>query len=150
MWMKLRRLLLKTVKFPLQRWRLTLFILTTFFVAKSVLNKRNRFSNDVTKFRIFKWSTNWDEQDNKRIFFHETSGRNYLNIRQTCAVESAALHNPQRPVHIIISASDEIGNSSTALWLQVLANYPNVDVVVVDDEEAYYRDTPLENWFIEG
>ena len=109
-------------------------------------------ANDLTKFRIFNWtSTEWDDSDdnNRRIFFHETSGRNDLDVRQTCAVESAALHNPQRPIHVFILATTGQINRATA-WLQVLSRYPNVDVFVVDDEEAYYRDTPLEQWYRQG
>ena len=38
--------------------------------------------------------------NNDRIFFHETSGRMELSLRQCCAVESAALHNPRRPIQV--------------------------------------------------
>ena len=56
----------------------------------------------------------------ERIFFHETSGaRIELSFRQSCAVESAALHNPQRPIEIFfqpVLPEFETINTSSA-WL---------------------------------
>jgi len=158
MWMKVRRLLVQTIKLGVKRWPLTLVLLLFIAVTLSSRLRNSRrtrtiISNDVTKFRIFKWAdTDWDDDDiisnNKRIFFHETSGRNDLDVRQTCAVESAALHNPQRPIQLFVLSTADV--NETDPWLQVLSQYSNVDVIVVDDEEAYYRDTPLENWFLQG
>ena len=41
--------------------------------------------------------------DDKRIFFHETSGRDQLSYRQWCAVESAALHNPSLLIQVFMN-----------------------------------------------
>ena len=40
-------------------------------------------------------------------------------------------------------------NSSSA-WFQVLNQYPNVQVILIDDEELYFRDSPLEDWYHKG
>ena len=85
--------------------------------------------------------------NNRRIFFHETSGRNWLDLRQTCAVESAAKNNPQRPVQLFMSSSSDILMNST--WMNVLNNYENVRVIVIHDAN-YFKSTPLEDWYREG
>ena len=90
-----------------------------------------------------------------RIFFHETSGRLELSFKETCAVESAALHNPQRPVEVFfqpqqLQQSNAANSSSSAAWIRVLNRYANVQVIVIDDEALYFKDSPLEDWYREG
>ena len=94
-----------------------------------------------------------NNSSNDRIFFHETSGRTQLSFKETCAVESAALHNPQRPVEIFIQPQQKQMNdepSSSWTWLQVLDHYPNVQAIVIDDEELYFKDSLLEEWYRKG
>ena len=88
--------------------------------------------------------------NNNRIFFHETSGRSELSFRQTCSIESAALHNPQRPIQVFIQPQWNTTINSSSIWLQVLNHYPNVQVIAIDDEEQYFKNTPLEEWYQEG
>ena len=93
-----------------------------------------------------------DAADNDRIFFHETSGRLELSLRQSCAIESAAYHNPQRPVQIYFQPqlNNNAGINSSSAWFQVLHRYPNVRIIVIDDVELYFRDSPVEDWYLKG
>lgn len=105
--------------------------------------------------------------DNKRIFFHETSGRKKLSMRQSCAVESAAKHNPERPVQIFMltktfnQSNENDENTSTFsgsnsdqelreidnLWQDdVLLRLPNIEIIVLD-EEQYFKNSPFEEWY---
>lgn len=55
---------------------------------------------------IYRWSRDGPTEQlpagvtNRRIFFHETSGRGHLTFRQVCTVESAARHNAGRLVQV--------------------------------------------------
>lgn len=93
---------------------------------------------------------------NVRIFFHETSGKSKLDIMQCCAVESAAKHNPNRHIQLFIRPSENCSRSFkqtlTSLsffsptWLEVLSQYPNVSIILLN-EEKYFYGTPLEEWY---
>lgn len=98
------------------------------------------------KLRIIHWSEDKVKPDNRRIFFHETSGRNFLRMRQSCAVESAAKHNPSRAVQIFM-LTDHLDYSQP--WISALENYTNVAVILVDDEE-YFTGSPFEEWYRKG
>ncbi|EFX78164.1 hypothetical protein DAPPUDRAFT_105426 [Daphnia pulex] len=101
--------------------------------------------------RISQWRQGYLEAiDSRRIVLHETSGRGSLNVRQSCSVESAARHNPDRPIQIFMrwktTSSDDPGNSTDA-WLAVLSHYNNVEIVQIDDDILYSNNTALYNWF---
>ncbi len=96
--------------------------------------------------KIIEWSEDRVKPDNWRIFFHETSGRQNLSFRQSCAVESAAKHNPSRSVQIFMLAH-QLNYSDP--WISALEHYRNVAVILVDEEE-YFRSSPLEEWFNKG
>ena len=83
---------------------------------------------------------------NNRIFFHETSGKNWLNTRQTCAVESAAKENPERPVQLFLLA-DRVNDSSP--FVKVLSHYLNIQVLLINPSD-YFRGTILEDWYRKG
>jgi hypothetical protein len=92
----------------------------------------------------------------RRIFFHETSGNAQLNFQQCCAVESAAKHNPDRPVQVFLRPLVNYGCSirpsplfQSPPWLDVLSRYPNVDVILVN-EDRYFAGTPLQDWYEKG
>lgn len=89
---------------------------------------------------------NWTSEvgNNRRIFFHETSGRGYLSFRQCCAVESVAKNNPTRPVQLFLSAGS-IDREKFKGCLATLDYYPNVEIYLVDNEK-YFKNTPLEEW----
>lgn len=108
-----------------------------------------------------KWEIYDDQlQNNKndRIFFHETSGKNKLSLVQCCAVESAAKYNPGRPVQVFLRPSkfcsvDPASKVSTSfhnpVWLEILSNYSNVSVILLN-EEHYFVGTELEVWYNRG
>ena len=126
---------------------------------------------DASLNRLVNWTTVEVQENNKtsikasndRIFFHETSGRMELSFKDSCAIESAAFHNPQRPVQIFLQPEQQqqqkalnssskvmtVINSSSA-WFQVLSQYQNIQVIVIDDEELYFKDSPLEDWYKKG
>lgn len=94
----------------------------------------------------------------QRIFFHETSGRSQLSLRQCCAVESAARNNPDRPVQLLMRSStncastDPIKSQQLPMnpsWLKVLSRYPNVEIVLLN-QDHYFAGTPLEDWYTKG
>ena len=84
--------------------------------------------------------------DDRRIFFHETSGRNDVKIRQSCAVESAARNNPERTVELYLQ-TDRVNESSELV--QVLRTYPNIRLIALNTSE-YFANTPLFAWYEEG
>ena len=84
--------------------------------------------------------------DDRRIFFHETTGRNDLNGRQSCTIESAARNNPDRPVQIFLQ-SNQINESN--IFVKVLRNYSNVHLFALNVSE-YFTNTPLSEWYTEG
>ena len=84
---------------------------------------------------------------NKSIFFFETSCRHngtfWLGSRQACAVESAALLNPDKDVIVLVpSPFDKI---STQSHITALQTYRNVRIEHIDMNK-YFTDTPLEDW----
>lgn len=89
-------------------------------------------------------SSKYDNANANRIYFHETTRRKHLTERQSCAVESAARNNPDRPVQLFMLHTGGIDYSVP--WLGVLSQYPNVEIVFIKEEE-YFRGTPLEAWF---
>ena len=134
----------------------SIFVIFTLVVDFSE-NKNQRISNSKSK-QLLNWipSINDSSNDaNDRIFFHETSGRMELSFKESCVVESAALHNPQRPVQIFFQPQQQHEPSAVTIdqssaWFQVLSQYENVQVIVIDDEELYFKDSPLEDWYKKG
>ena len=93
-------------------------------------------------------------ENNRRIYFHETGRHRWLNMRQTCAVESAAKNNPQRPVQVFMTSDDITSNTSNTFiisspWMDVLNSYANVRVIYINESD-YFRGTPLEDWYQKG
>ena len=104
------------------------------------------FPQNRQRFTVVKWSKEKFQPDNRRIFFHETSGRDYLDLRQSCAVESAARNNPSKPVQLFLQI-DKLNYSRS--FLSALEQYSNVAVILLNETE-FFLDTPLEKWFLEG
>ncbi|KAF7405093.1 hypothetical protein HZH66_003999 [Vespula vulgaris] len=88
----------------------------------------------------------------KNIFFHETScfGEKgiVLNPRQACAVESAALMNPESTIYLLFLSPSSI-SLETKEMIKQLSSYPNVKIRRIFPE-AYMKDTPLEDWYKSG
>ena len=87
-----------------------------------------------------------EPSNSRRIFFHETSGRGCLSFRQSCTIESAAKHNPLRPIELYISA-DRIND--TKPWLGMLRRYGNVAVKLVNNDQ-FFRASPFRAWYDKG
>lgn len=76
-------------------------------------------------------------------FFHETSGRASLNVRQACTVESLAYLNPDLKVYVLMTGQVD----REALTMKTLTqNYDNIKIVHIDLAE-YLTGTPLEKWY---
>lgn len=96
--------------------------------------------------KIIRWSSGMKDDNNyndRRIFFHVTKTRstNRFNQRQTCAVESTAKHNPDRPIQVFIQRESV---DSKAPFFTILGHYQNVTIVLLDEVENYFRNSPLE------
>lgn len=112
-------------------------------------------------FLPFEWAVyeSAKKDTDQRIFFHETSGVTELSMKQCCAVESAAKHNPNRPVQLFLRPPKDCATFSATSsssspfynppWLEILSLYPNVEVVLIN-EGQYFSRTPLEDWYIKG
>lgn len=97
----------------------------------------------------------------RRIFFHETSGKADLNWQQCCAVESAAKHNHDRLVQLFLRPRSTAGSDESSSpfpststfysppWLEVLSQYPNVAAILVN-EDHYFAGSPLQDWYEKG
>ena len=73
--------------------------------------------------------------DDTRIYFHETTGRDHLNLRQLCAVESAAKKNPDRSVQIFFQTNHV--NLTVSPLSSILKSYPNTVVILINVKEYF-------------
>ena len=113
-------------------------------VNKNELIDTIDLSNDR---QIFRWSRSKTLpkkaaeilSDHERIYFHETTGHGSLNLRQLCAVESAAKENPKRSVQIFFQ-TDKI-NLTGPLGF-VLKKYPNIAVILINASD-YFAETVI-------
>lgn len=124
-----------------KHFKTLLLLITIFFCLESF--KRMEKQKEPTK---------TEANQSVRIFFHETSGVLKLDLKQCCAVESAAKHNPARPVQVYLSQPYQTRSDAKGLsgdWFAVLRNYPNVAVITIDLYE-YFRGSPLEKWYDNG
>jgi len=92
----------------------------------------------------------------RTIFFHETrchtSSSKYifnLSARQACAIESAALHNPNFQVFVLFSSSTYLSDDQKNPILDALRSYKNVHLRQLNIWR-YAKDTPIEDWFKKG
>ncbi|XP_045026619.1 lactosylceramide 4-alpha-galactosyltransferase [Daphnia magna] len=79
-----------------------------------------------------------------KAFFLETGGSETLNIRQACAVESLALHNPNVTAYVLFS-QERVNSSSTTLRT-LTANYENIRVIGINMDD-YMSGSALEHWY---
>jgi lactosylceramide 4-alpha-galactosyltransferase len=92
------------------------------------------------------------KSDGSNAFFIETSGSGGLNIRQACAVESLAFHNPNLTVNVLFMMDDghhQKQNKSKVMIKTVeklREKYENVQFIVADLAE-YMTGTSMEKWF---
>lgn len=98
-----------------------------------------------------------DVRKGKSIFFHETSCNSYINgkiviaAREACAVESAALLNPDTDVYLLFTSPGVIKLEGTESdrFLKALMSYKNVRLHHLN-YKAYTKDTPLEDLYESG
>lgn len=108
------------------------------------------------------FDTKQQNDTDKRIFYHETSGRIDLTMRQTCSIESTAKYNPDWSVHLFFRPSDDCTDVPSSdntdspsislynpLWLDILSHYPNVAAILMN-QDHYFAETPLEEWYEKG
>ncbi|XP_057365318.1 lactosylceramide 4-alpha-galactosyltransferase-like [Daphnia carinata] len=82
--------------------------------------------------------------DENKAFFLETAGNETLNIRQACAVESLALHNPSVTAYVLFG--QERFNSSSITLKTLTENYKNIRVIGLN-MDSYLAGSPLEHWY---
>ncbi|GFU96168.1 lactosylceramide 4-alpha-galactosyltransferase [Trichonephila clavipes] len=79
------------------------------------------------------------------IFFIESSDSHHLNARQACAIESAAMHHPDRQVAVLMTSPEplDLKNNFTG----PISLLKNVKLLRVDFGQLMF-DTPLWHWYI--
>ncbi|XP_037955392.1 lactosylceramide 4-alpha-galactosyltransferase-like [Teleopsis dalmanni] len=90
----------------------------------------------------------------RTIFFLETSCPNPkmqtqpigLTVRQACAIESAALHNPSYDVFLLYASPRYMDKKAEYPILDAILSYPNVHMRNAD-LWAFTKDSPVEKWF---
>ena len=94
----------------------------------------------------------------KRIIFIETSGYMCLQARQACAVESAALTNPDMTIYLYMSLFPPLGNPEEVKGeglerhcqtTDILMKLSNVKIIQ-EDLNKYFIGTPLEQLVTDG
>lgn len=92
---------------------------------------------------------------NEGIFFVDTTRMKHpekerkLTIRQTCAIESAALTNPRNKIFIIFVAPFELKEIELTKEMKILLEYPNIIPLALNLVQ-FSIDTPLELFFANG
>ncbi len=76
--------------------------------------------------------------DDRRIYFHETTGRDHLNLRQLCAVESTAKENSNRSIQVFFQSNHV--NLIVGPLASILEQYPNIFVILIDVRD-YFNQT---------
>ncbi|CAG0907572.1 unnamed protein product, partial [Cyprideis torosa] len=79
------------------------------------------------------------------IFFTESSGRNYIMPRYHCAIESAASHNPHRPIILLTSAYQDPEQRPLQ---DILKAFPNIHVVPANLQD-FLQKTPLQDLYLQ-
>ena len=88
----------------------------------------------------------YQQSDFEHIVFIETSGRDHLLIRQTCAIESAGRQNPNSPVIILMNSTKLNLNANNAtIQLYQLKNSLNLNFYSVSNWDSVVKDTPLDD-----
>lgn len=98
-----------------------------------------------------------DIRKGKSIFFHETSCNSYINgkivisAREACAVESAAILNPNLDVYLLFTSPGifKFEDTESDRFLQALQSYKNVKIHHLNYEK-YTEGTPLEDLYKNG
>lgn len=99
-----------------------------------------------------------DSGAEKRIIFIETSAQSCLRPRQACAIESAAITNPEMTIYVYMAltplpGSPEVdqgdGLERHCHTMDILAKLPNVQIIH-EDLRKHFIGTPLEETLLNG
>ena len=123
-----------------------------FFILKEIKSLiESTFSevpenNSAVLWKTNSYSYNTYTNHSRTIFFHAASGKNYLNFRESCSIESAAKHNPDRSVTLLMVTNGNLDYNSP--WVTVINKYSNVKVSLIENSqlEDYFRDSPIKEW----
>lgn len=85
----------------------------------------------------------------RNIFFVESSDSVTLNARQCCAIESAAVANPDLEVFVIFTSAERLNRLNETREVQALMVFPNVHLYFLDIEE-FSKNSPLEDFVKRG
>ncbi|CRK97857.1 CLUMA_CG011232, isoform A [Clunio marinus] len=88
-------------------------------------------------------------ENGRNVFLLETRNTTtdvILNPRQACAVESAALMNPDHEVFLIYASKDRLQNIERTQELHSILTYPNVHIYYINDLEKFTEGTPFEDF----
>lgn len=131
---------------------LIIFLLKTTYHEDSF---RNCFTHQQGKSKFFKLDdileSSRKPQAGRSIFFHETScsygSENVLSLsaRQACAIESAALLNPNYDIFVLFASQTFLNNETTQPVLESILSYPNVFLRNLD-LWTYSANTPIYKW----
>lgn len=89
----------------------------------------------------------------KNIFFLQTNcfGADGIVItsRQLCAIESAALMNPNMTVYLLVLSHSNFSDNTEHIVRLLLSSYKNIAIRHISTDN-YFKDTPLEDWWKSG
>lgn len=136
---------------------LSITIIIGVYLVTTSVTKREDFNFLTTtavpreeRIKIIKWKRNqtllspWENSiltDFERIYFHETTGRDSVNLRQLCAVESAAKENPKRSIQLFFQ-TDYVNLTDTpnSPLGSIMKYYPNIVVILINASD-YFANT---------
>lgn len=115
-------------------------IIYNFYQVKCFKNFKNGFQTDLSQTDKSNLPKIRNESENYNIFFIETNHeREFLSSKQLCAIESAALNNPNAYVYVV-SIRAELNQT----YLQ--DTYKNIILIKLVPYDLF-QDTPLSKWW---
>ncbi|CAN7986862.1 unnamed protein product, partial [Ixodes hexagonus] len=76
------------------------------------------------------------------IWFIESGNHQFLNFRQACSIESAALHNPELPIRLLTTRA----LSPDCEYTRILKTLPNFRAELLEISGTFHS-TPMESWY---
>lgn len=76
------------------------------------------------------------------MWFIESGNHNFLNFRQACSIESAALHNPGIPIRLLTTST----LSPNCKYTNILKALPNFRAELLEISSAFHS-TPMDSWY---
>lgn len=110
-----------------------------------IIHHNYNIGNTLMDKKVFPWRDTSSDSNGRKIFFVETSGKPYLEPREACAIEAAALHHPNR----IVQLFNRSPFASNAISTTNLLRIPNVRIGILN-LTLLFGGTPLEQWHESG